>query len=32
MEVLEVLQGLIRQGKIRHIGVSNETPYGLMRF
>lgn len=30
--VLEVLQRLIKQGKIRHIGVSNETPWGLMRF
>ena len=30
--VLEVLQALIKQGKIRHIGVSNETPWGVMRF
>jgi aryl-alcohol dehydrogenase-like predicted oxidoreductase len=30
--VLEVLQVLIKQGKVRHIGVSNETPWGLMRF
>lgn len=31
-EVLEALQELIRQGKIKTIGVSNETPWGLMRF
>ncbi len=31
-ETLEALEGLIRAGKIRHIGVSNETPWGLMRF
>jgi aryl-alcohol dehydrogenase-like predicted oxidoreductase len=30
--VLECLQGFIKQGKIRNIGVSNETPWGLMRF
>jgi aryl-alcohol dehydrogenase-like predicted oxidoreductase len=30
--VLECLQGFICQGKIRNIGVSNETPWGLMRF
>ena len=31
-QVLESLQELIRQGKIKTIGVSNETPWGLMRF
>jgi aryl-alcohol dehydrogenase-like predicted oxidoreductase len=30
--VLECLKGFIKQGKIRNIGVSNETPWGLMRF
>lgn len=30
--VLEVLSVLIKEGKIRHIGVSNETPWGMMRF
>ena len=30
--VLEVLSELIREGKIRQIGVSNETPWGIMRF
>lgn len=31
-QILETAQELIQQGKIRHIGVSNETPWGLMRF
>jgi aryl-alcohol dehydrogenase-like predicted oxidoreductase len=31
-EVLHTLDGLIKEGKIRHIGVSNEAPWGLMRF
>lgn len=31
-EILETLNGLIKEGKVRHIGVSNETPYGIMRF
>lgn len=31
-ETLEVLADLVTQGKIRHIGVSNETPWGLMRY
>jgi aryl-alcohol dehydrogenase-like predicted oxidoreductase len=31
-EVLEVYAGLIKEGKIRHIGVSNENPYGVMKF
>ncbi len=30
--VLETLEGLIQQGKINHIGLSNETPWGIMRF
>lgn len=30
--VLEVLQELIQEGKIKHIGLSNETPWGTMRF
>lgn len=30
--VLECLEDLINQGKIKAIGVSNETPWGLMRF
>lgn len=31
-ETLEVLRDLIESGKIRHIGVSNETPWGLMKY
>jgi len=31
-EVLETLDGFIKQGKIKHIGLSNETPWGIMRF
>ncbi len=31
-ETLEVLDGFVRSGKIRHIGLSNETPWGLMEF
>jgi len=30
--ILETLQEFIRAGKIRHIGVSNETPWGVMHF
>lgn len=29
---LQALAGLIRAGKVRHIGLSNETPWGLMEF
>ncbi|HLT04363.1 MAG TPA: NADP(H)-dependent aldo-keto reductase [Pseudomonas sp.] len=29
---LEVLDELVKSGKIRHIGVSNETPWGVHRF
>jgi aryl-alcohol dehydrogenase-like predicted oxidoreductase len=31
-DVLSVYDGLIIEGKIKHIGVSNENPYGVMRF
>ena len=31
-EVLENLQSLIKVGKIRYVGVSNETPWGMMKF
>ena len=31
LETLEVLADQVRAGKIRQIGVSNETPWGLMR-
>jgi aryl-alcohol dehydrogenase-like predicted oxidoreductase len=30
LETLQILADLVRAGKIRHIGVSNETPWGLM--
>ena len=30
--VLETLNGFIQQGKIKHIGLSNEIPWGIMRF
>ncbi len=30
--VLAVMQQLISEGKIRYVGVSNETPWGVMRF
>ena len=29
-ETLEALAGFIREGKVRHWGLSNETPWGLM--
>jgi aryl-alcohol dehydrogenase-like predicted oxidoreductase len=31
-ETLSVLGDMVRAGKIRHIGLSNETPWGTMRF
>ena len=31
-EVLETLGGFVKAGKIKHIGVSNENPWGMMRF
>ena len=31
-EVLTIFDGLIRQGKIKHIGLSNEAPWGVMKF
>ena len=30
--VLDTLGDLIKEGKIKHIGLSNETPWGIMRF
>jgi aryl-alcohol dehydrogenase-like predicted oxidoreductase len=32
LEQLEAFGRLIKQGKIRHIGLSNETPYGVHEF
>jgi len=31
-ETLEVMTDLVRAGKIRHVGISNETPWGMHRF
>jgi aryl-alcohol dehydrogenase-like predicted oxidoreductase len=31
-DVLSIFDGLIKEGKIKHIGVSNENPYGVMKF
>ena len=31
-EQLQALAGLVKLGKIRHIGLSNETPYGVHEF
>ncbi len=31
-QVLETLRDLVSEGKIKHIGLSNETPWGTMRF
>lgn len=31
-DTLEVLSDLVKSGKIRHIGLSNETPWGVQRF
>lgn len=31
-ETLAVLDEVVRSGKVRHIGLSNETPWGVMRY
>ena len=31
-ELLSVFDGIIKEGKIKHIGISNENPYGMMKF
>ncbi len=31
-QILETLRDLIAEGKIRHVGLSNETPWGTMRY
>jgi aryl-alcohol dehydrogenase-like predicted oxidoreductase len=31
-EVLTIFEALIQEGKIKHIGISNENPYGVMRY
>ena len=32
LEVLETLDGFIKEGKIRHVGLSNESAWGTMRW
>jgi aryl-alcohol dehydrogenase-like predicted oxidoreductase len=32
LHTLEALDELVREGKVRHVGVSNETPWGLMEY
>ncbi len=32
LEILETLDELIKQGKILHVGLSNETPWGTMKY
>ncbi len=32
LETLTVLKTLVDEGKVRHVGVSNESPWGVMRF
>ena len=32
LETLQVLDDLVQSGKVRHVGLSNETPWGTMRF
>ncbi|MDD3518330.1 MAG: NADP(H)-dependent aldo-keto reductase [Chromatiales bacterium] len=31
-ETLEALAGLVRSGRVRHIGISNETPWGMHEY
>ncbi|MFH6603319.1 NADP(H)-dependent aldo-keto reductase [Maribacter algicola] len=31
-QILETLRDLVQEGKIRHVGLSNETPWGVMRY
>jgi len=32
LDILETLDALVREGKIRHIGVSNESAWGMMQY
>lgn len=32
LHILETMSALVKAGKIRYFGISNETPWGLMRF
>ena len=31
-EVLHNLNTLVKAGKVRHVGLSNETPWGVMKY
>jgi aryl-alcohol dehydrogenase-like predicted oxidoreductase len=31
-EILERLENIVKEGKVRHVGLSNETPWGFMKF
>ncbi len=31
-EILDVLGDFVKQGKVRHVGLSNESPWGTMKF
>ncbi len=31
-QILEALDGLIKSGKVRHVGISNENPWGMSRY
>lgn len=32
VEILQTLDGFIKDGKIRHFGLSNDTPWGVMKY
>jgi len=32
LEILETLASLVKEGKIKHVGLSNETPWGAMKY
>lgn len=32
LEILETLNDFVKQGKIKHVGLSNETPWGTMKY
>lgn len=32
LETLQALDALVKAGKVRHIGISNETPWGMMEY
>lgn len=32
LSILDVLSGFVKEGKVKHIGLSNETPWGVMKY